>query len=331
MSLDRKIDRPSAYEIIPNRLFYTALRTLPKETPTSTFFCIDSQLVYWNFFLDFGPLNLGQLYRFCSTLNSKLKSEQHKKKAIYYYSGTHGQKRANAVFLICAWKMLYMGSSAEDAFEIFKTMYPGFPPFHDASPCACTYNLSILDCLMGLQKAKQYKFFDFDNFDPDEYEYYEQVENGDLNWIAKDKFVAFAGPHNSREVSREGYRTLTPDDYIPYFKKTGVKLVVRLNKKYYDERKVSRLSYILYLIYKINTHNKIQFINAGIRHAEIYYLDGSCPPVRILKKVIESFESTDGAIAVHCKAGLGRTGTCIGCYIMKVSERSRGGSRKTRI
>ena len=99
---------------------------------------------------------------------------------------------------------------------------------------------------MGLQKAKQYKFFDFDNFDPDEYEYYEQVENGDLNWIAKDKFVAFAGPHNSREVSREGYRTLTPDDYIPYFKKTGVKLVVRLNKKYYDERKVSRLSYILY-------------------------------------------------------------------------------------
>lgn len=108
--------------------------------------------------------------------------------------------------------------------------------------------------------------------------------------------MAFAGPHNSREVSREGYRTLTPDDYIPYFQKKNVKLVVRLNKKYYDERK---------------------FINAGIRHTELYYLDGSVPPMRILKKVIESFESCDGAIAVHCKAGLGRTGTCIGCYIMK--------------
>ena len=34
---------------------------------------------------------------------------------------------------------------------------------------------------------------DVDQLDPDEYEYYEKVENGDLNWIT-DKFIALASP-----------------------------------------------------------------------------------------------------------------------------------------
>ena len=85
----------------------------------------------------------------------------------------------------------------------------------------------------------------------------------------------------------------------------NVKLVVRLNKKYYDERK---------------------FINAGINHVEHYYLDGSVPPMRILKKVIAAIESAgDAAIAVHCKAGLGRAGTCTASWIMKVRLRGDEG------
>lgn len=63
------------------------------------------------------------------------------------------------------------------------------------------------------------------------------MENGDLNWVVQGKFLAFAGPHNSRELSPEGYFTLTPEDYAGYFLKRNVQLVVRLNKKYYDETK----------------------------------------------------------------------------------------------
>ena len=75
---------------------------------------------------------------------------------------------------------------------------------------------------LGLYKAHIYKFFDLDSFDVNEYEHFEQVENGDLNWCQNGKFIAFAGPHASNEAM-EGYYALSPDDYVPYFKKKNGK------------------------------------------------------------------------------------------------------------
>jgi protein-tyrosine phosphatase len=110
--------------------------------------------------------------------------------------------------------------------------------------------------------------------------------------------MAFAGPSYKKTISPEGYCTLAPSDYIPYFQKKNVGLVIRLNKKNYDET---------------------EFTKAGMDHLEQFYLDGSCPPMKILHKVVAEMEKvpSNKAFAVHCKAGLGRTGTCIGAYMMK--------------
>ena len=98
--------------------------TNSNPSATAHFFSIDSTLVYWNFFLDFGPLNLGQLYRFCSTLNSKLQADRHKRKVVYYFSSTHSHRRANAAFLISAWSMLYLNKSAEEG-ELLRSRAQG--------------------------------------------------------------------------------------------------------------------------------------------------------------------------------------------------------------
>ena len=76
--------------------------------------------------------------------------------------------------------------------------------------------------------------------------------------------MAFASPSYKKTISPEGYCTLAPSDYIPYFQKKNVGLVIRLNKKNYDET---------------------EFTKAGMDHLEQFYLDGSCPPMKILHKV----------------------------------------------
>jgi cell division cycle 14 len=245
--------------------------------------------------LDFGPLNLGHLFRFCSILNAKLSDSRLENKVIYFYSGTHPHKRTNAAFLICAWAILHLQKTPEEAYAPFRSVYPPFPTWHDATPTKCYFTLTVLDTLKGLEKARRYKFFDADNFNRAEYEHYEQVENGDLNWCMDNKFIAFAGPHASKEPM-EGYYALSPDDYIPYFKRKNVTLVIRFNQPYYDARR---------------------FTSQGIEHADLYFVDGTNPPEKILTRFLQLCEETPGAVAVHCKAGLGRTGTCIGCYMMK--------------
>jgi cell division cycle 14 len=48
----------------------------------------------------------------------------------------------------------------------------------------------------------------------------------------------------------------------------------------------------------------------------VVFEDGSVPDDERIKRFLEIVESAPGGVAVHCKAGLGRTGTLIGCYMI---------------
>jgi cell division cycle 14 len=61
-----------------------------------------------------------------------------------------------------------------------------------------------------LELAIKNDWYNFATFDPTEYEYYEKVENGDLNWVLPGKFIAFMGPVDRKYQDRGN----APEDYI---------------------------------------------------------------------------------------------------------------------
>eukprot|EP00928_Gymnodinium_smaydae_P072893 TRINITY_DN56177_c0_g1_i1.p1 TRINITY_DN56177_c0_g1~~TRINITY_DN56177_c0_g1_i1.p1 ORF type:complete len:405 (+),score=58.82 TRINITY_DN56177_c0_g1_i1:72-1286(+) len=266
-----------------------------QDTSEVHYFNIDRLFAYEPLVNDFGPLDLGMTYQYIAFLKEKLSDPDLGGKLLVQYCSHDFAKRANSVYLMCAYTLVVHGLSPEVAFRPFEKMRPLLTDFRDASRGPPSFVLSVLDCLRGLEAGIRLGWFDWQAFDAEDYLEHQKVENGDMNWIIPGKLLAFASPL-ADSVDSDGYAANTPKDLLPAFKAKAVDVVIRLNESEYD---------------------RAEFIDNGIKHADLFFRDGSCPPAEIVDKFLDIIERTEGAVAVHCKAGLGRTGTLIGLYAMK--------------
>ncbi|CCU99302.1 unnamed protein product [Malassezia sympodialis ATCC 42132] len=291
---------------------------LPADVPLSQqptklqWFCIDEDLVYLSFSNDWGPLNVAMFYRFCVHVHQMLIDPAMQDTHLALYTNTHPHHKANAALLCALYALTIDHISPADAFFPYSEME--LMPFRDAGYGRADYCLTIQDILYGVRRALDCGLLDLTTFDLAAYEHYEQVQHGDWNWITphflalaspKDRAymaaLAAGGPAAASAAARAAAR-VAPNPMlrhtVDYFQEHKVGLVVRLNNP-------------LYL--------RDVFENAGIEHLELYFDDGSNPSEDIVRTFIHEADrviESGRAIAVHCKAGLGRTGVLIGAYLV---------------
>lgn len=147
------------------------------------------------------------------------------------------------------------------------------------------------------------------------YEKFERVDMGDFNWVTP-HFLAFASPQhqNTAPIHRNTPEYAALPSTVPEVMASKLPLPFKNVLAHFASRDVG-------LVVRLNSelYSPSYFTALGITHIDMIFEDGTCPPLPLVRKFIRMAHemiARNKGIAVHCKAGLGRTGCLIGAYLI---------------
>lgn len=259
-----------------------------------TIICTDKVLRYRPLANDFGPLDLPTICRYLDFVEEMLQSGN---PVVHVTDHRQRSLCANSAFLVSVSAHIHFGLSPREIETRFNSV-PGevIPAFRDASRLpSCSFPLKIRHFIEAIRLSMRHRWIDWNQVRVGLIEKLQSVEHGDLNWIIENKFLAFAGPSSDR-LDEDGLEVHPPAYYAKLFKRLAITDVVRLN---------------------VPNYHPSEFHSYGIQHHDLFFEDGSCPPPEIVEAFLRVVKQARGAIAVHCKAGLGRTASLIGVAVMQ--------------
>jgi cell division cycle 14 len=193
-----------------------------------------------------------------------------------------------------------LGHTSAATWQCFKELESMMEMFRDAQSSTPTFRLNIIDCWGGLERANDLGWVEA--MDMEEYAHYNNPLEGDMHSIVPDKLIALRGPTQLAEGEEYrdvgGVRFFSPAFYVQPFQDMGVTTVIRLNTRPYDPS---------------------PFEAAGMRCLHLDLDEGGAPPptaVAAFLDAVSDAAQAGGAVAVHCKEGLGRTGTLAAAHLM---------------
>lgn len=172
-----------------------------------------------------------------------------------------------------------------------------FRDYHGES----SYKLNIMDCLLGLYTGCQVHKW-FTSFGQTKFPV-STNSHLDMNWIIPGVLLAFKDP----TINRNKENRSVSKAVIKELKRCGIKVIVRLNSNDHNTN----------FEYYGKSYHPSDFKKEQFFHYDIPFRDVGTPTTVQAHQFVKLCERYGSGIAVHCHAGLGRTATMIGCYMIK--------------